>query len=75
MNALSHQLRHPPGPPGLHGPHMYAQRMAMDPRFAYPAHIRRHGDPSLNHVPRNFNMQVLILMQYCLVASHLNKTV
>ncbi|AWP08820.1 putative cat eye syndrome critical region protein 2 [Scophthalmus maximus] len=60
MRGMYHpgqQLRHPPGPPGLHGPHMYAQRMAMDPRFAYPAHIRRHGDPSLNHVPRNFNMQ------------------
>ncbi|KAE8296570.1 Cat eye syndrome critical region protein 2 [Larimichthys crocea] len=48
------QLRHPHGP---HGPHMYAQRMAMDPRFAYPAHIPRHGDPSLNHLPHNFNMQ------------------
>ncbi|GLD68400.1 cat eye syndrome critical region protein 2, partial [Lates japonicus] len=51
------QLRHPPGPPGPHGPHMYAQRMAMDPRFAYPAHIPRHGDPNLNRLPRNFNMQ------------------
>ncbi|XP_033997334.1 cat eye syndrome critical region protein 2 homolog [Trematomus bernacchii] len=48
------QLHRPPGP---HGPHMYGQRMAMDPRFAYPAHIPRHGDPSLNHMPHNFNMQ------------------
>ncbi|KAK1888512.1 Cat eye syndrome critical region protein 2 [Dissostichus eleginoides] len=51
------QLHRPPGPPGPHGPHMYGQRMAMDPRFAYPAHIPRHGDPSLNHMPHNFNMQ------------------
>ncbi|XP_044049359.1 cat eye syndrome critical region protein 2 isoform X2 [Siniperca chuatsi] len=51
------QLRRPPGPLGPHGPHMYAQRMAMDPRFAYPAHIPRHGDPSLNRLPHNFNMQ------------------
>ncbi|KAG7521553.1 cat eye syndrome critical region protein 2 [Solea senegalensis] len=53
MRGMYHpgqQLRHP-------GPHMYAQRMAMDPRFAYPAHISRHGDPNLNHFPRNFNMQ------------------
>ncbi|XP_049429400.1 cat eye syndrome critical region protein 2 isoform X3 [Epinephelus fuscoguttatus] len=47
----------PPGPPGPHGPHMYGQRMAMDPRFAYPGHIPRHGDPGLNHLPHNFNMQ------------------
>uniref|UniRef100_A0AAQ4R1U3 CECR2 histone acetyl-lysine reader n=1 Tax=Gasterosteus aculeatus aculeatus TaxID=481459 RepID=A0AAQ4R1U3_GASAC len=45
------------GPPGPHGPHMYGQRMAMDPRFSYPAHIPRHGDPSLNRLPHNFNMQ------------------
>ncbi|XP_022605691.1 cat eye syndrome critical region protein 2 [Seriola dumerili] len=54
------QLHRPPGPPGPHGPHgphMYAQRMAMDPRFAYPGHIPRHGDPNLNRLPRNFNMQ------------------
>lgn len=37
---------------------MYAQRMAMDPHFAYPAHIPRHGDPSLSRLPHNFNMQV-----------------
>lgn len=30
----------------------------MDPRFSYPAHIPRHGDPSLNRLPHNFNMQV-----------------
>ncbi|KAL6107125.1 cecr2 [Pungitius sinensis] len=43
---------------GPHGPHhMYGQRMAMDPRFSYPAHIPRHGDPSLNRLPHNFNMQ------------------
>ncbi|KAM3609444.1 uncharacterized protein V6R79_015019 [Siganus canaliculatus] len=48
------QLCRPPGP---HGPHMYAQRMAMDPRFAYTAHIPRHGDPSINRMPHNFNMQ------------------
>ncbi|XP_075938189.1 chromatin remodeling regulator CECR2 [Anarhichas minor] len=51
------QLLRPPGPHGPHGPHMYGQRMAMDPRFSYPAHISRHGDPSLNHLPHNFNMQ------------------
>ncbi|KAM7414152.1 hypothetical protein PAMA_019124 [Pampus argenteus] len=51
------QLRRPPGPHGPHGPHMYAHRMAMDPRFAYPAHIPRHGDPSLNRLPHNYNMQ------------------
>ncbi|XP_031141207.2 cat eye syndrome critical region protein 2 isoform X1 [Sander lucioperca] len=51
------QLRRPPGPPGPQGPHLYGQRMAMDPRFAYQAHIPRHGDPSLNHLPHNFNMQ------------------
>ncbi|XP_059190683.1 chromatin remodeling regulator CECR2 [Centropristis striata] len=45
------QLHHP------HGPHMYGQRMAMDPRFSYPAHIPRHGDPSMNRLPHNFNMQ------------------
>ncbi|XP_077953641.1 chromatin remodeling regulator CECR2-like [Gasterosteus aculeatus] len=45
------------GPPGPHGPHMYGQRMAMDPRFSYPAHIPRHGDPSLNRLPHNFNIQ------------------
>lgn len=37
---------------------MYSQRMAMDPRFAYPAHIPRHRDPNLSHLPHNFNMQV-----------------
>lgn len=58
FSLLSYQLRRPPGPHGLHGPHIYAQRMAMDPRFAYPAHIPRHGDPSLNRLPHNYNMQV-----------------
>ncbi|XP_023124912.2 chromatin remodeling regulator CECR2 isoform X1 [Amphiprion ocellaris] len=51
------QLRHPAAPPGPHGPHMYAQRMAMDPRFAYPVHISRHGDPNLNRLPHSFSMQ------------------
>ncbi|XP_068613303.1 chromatin remodeling regulator CECR2-like [Brachionichthys hirsutus] len=51
------QRYHRPGPTGPHGPHMFAQGMAMDPRFAYPAHIPRHGDPSLNRLPHNFNMQ------------------
>lgn len=37
---------------------MYGQRLAMDPRFGYPAHIPRHGDPSLSRLPHNFNMQV-----------------
>lgn len=37
---------------------MYAQRMAMDPRFAHPAHIPRHRDPNLSRLPHNFNMQV-----------------
>lgn len=37
---------------------MYAQRMTMDPRFAYPVHISRHRDPNLNQLPHNFNMQV-----------------
>ncbi|XP_077372027.1 uncharacterized protein cecr2 isoform X2 [Festucalex cinctus] len=39
------------------GPHMYAHRMGMDPRFAYPGHIPRHGEPSSNRLPHNFNMQ------------------
>ncbi|XP_030221299.1 cat eye syndrome critical region protein 2 [Gadus morhua] len=48
------------GPPGPHGPPMYSQRMAMDPRFAYSAqgaHIPRHGDPGLHRMPHNFSMQ------------------
>ncbi|XP_024121054.1 cat eye syndrome critical region protein 2 homolog [Oryzias melastigma] len=49
------QFHHPAGP---HGPHMYGQRMTMDPRFTYPVHIPRHGDPNLNHMPQSFNMQV-----------------
>ncbi|XP_019749535.1 cat eye syndrome critical region protein 2 isoform X2 [Hippocampus comes] len=40
-----------------HGPHMYTHSMGMDPRFAYPGHIPRHGDPSLNRLPHNFSMQ------------------
>uniref|UniRef100_A0A3B3CPU9 Bromo domain-containing protein n=2 Tax=Oryzias melastigma TaxID=30732 RepID=A0A3B3CPU9_ORYME len=48
------QFHHPAGP---HGPHMYGQRMTMDPRFTYPVHIPRHGDPNLNHMPQSFNMQ------------------
>ncbi|XP_041853154.1 cat eye syndrome critical region protein 2 isoform X2 [Melanotaenia boesemani] len=51
------QLHHSTGPSGPHGPHMYAQRMAMDPRFSYPVHIPRHGDPNLNRLPHSFNMQ------------------
>ncbi|KAF6731272.1 hypothetical protein FQA47_008967 [Oryzias melastigma] len=43
------QFHHPAGP---HGPHMYGQRMTMDPRFTYPVHIPRHGDPNLNHMPQ-----------------------
>ncbi|KAK2841968.1 hypothetical protein Q5P01_012168 [Channa striata] len=51
------QLRRPPGP---HGPLMYGQRMAMDPRFAYPANIPSHGNPNYNHnLPHNFNMQMV----------------
>ncbi|XP_026220809.1 cat eye syndrome critical region protein 2 isoform X2 [Anabas testudineus] len=48
------QLCRPPGP---HGPHMYGQRMAMDPRFAYLSHMPRHGDPNYNRLPHNFNIQ------------------
>lgn len=44
--------------PNANGAHMYAPRMAMDPRFGYQTHIPRHGSPSLSHVPHNFNMQV-----------------
>ncbi|XP_061532334.1 LOW QUALITY PROTEIN: chromatin remodeling regulator CECR2 [Phycodurus eques] len=51
------QFHRPPGPPGPHGLRMYAHRMGMDPRFAYPGHIPRHGDPDFNHLPHNFNMQ------------------
>lgn len=39
---------------------MYGQRMAMDPRFAYRAHMPRHGDPNYNRLPHNFNIQVYI---------------
>lgn len=56
-NFLSYQLCRPPGP---HGPHMYGQRMAMDPRFAYLSHMPRHGDPNYNRLPHNFNIQVYI---------------
>ncbi|KAF3689089.1 Cat eye syndrome critical region protein 2 [Channa argus] len=48
------QLRRTPGP---HGPLIYGQRMAMDPRFAYPANIPGNGDPNYKHLPHNFNMQ------------------
>lgn len=58
FSLLSHFILQLPRHPGPHGPHMYAHRMAMDPRFTYPAHIPRHGDPSLNRLPHNFNMQV-----------------
>lgn len=44
--------------PNANGAHMYAPRMAMDPRFGYPTHIPRHGNPSLSHIPHNFTMQV-----------------
>ncbi|KAM3870083.1 chromatin remodeling regulator CECR2 [Diretmus argenteus] len=57
MRGMYHpgqQLHRPPGP---HGPPMYAHRMAMDPRFAYPGHMPRHGDPNVNRMPHNFNMQ------------------
>uniref|UniRef100_A0A665UJ73 Cat eye syndrome critical region protein 2 homolog n=1 Tax=Echeneis naucrates TaxID=173247 RepID=A0A665UJ73_ECHNA len=54
MYHPGHQLHRPPGP---HGPHMYTETVAMDPRFAYAAHIPRHRDTNLNHLPRNFNMQ------------------
>ncbi|XP_054632188.1 chromatin remodeling regulator CECR2 isoform X2 [Dunckerocampus dactyliophorus] len=55
--GIYQHLHRPPGPPGPHGPHMYAHRMGMDPRFAYPGHIPRHGDPNLNRLPHSFNMQ------------------
>ncbi|CAN9498724.1 unnamed protein product [Ophioblennius macclurei] len=48
------QLCRPPGP---HGPHMYDQRIPMDPRFGYQVRIPRHGDPNFNHMSSNFNMQ------------------
>ncbi|XP_041652020.1 cat eye syndrome critical region protein 2 homolog [Cheilinus undulatus] len=54
------QLHRPPGPPGPHGPHgpyMYGQRMTMDPRFAYPGHMPRHGEAGFNRLPHDFNMQ------------------
>ncbi|XP_056138378.1 chromatin remodeling regulator CECR2 [Lampris incognitus] len=57
MYHAGQQLHRPPGP---HGPPMYAQRMAMDPCFAYPgqgAHIPSHGDPNLTPLPHNFSMQ------------------
>lgn len=44
--------------PNANGAHMYAPRMPMDSRFGYPTYSPRHGNPSLNHVPPNFNMQV-----------------
>lgn len=44
--------------PNTNGAQMYAPGMPMDPRFGYQPHIPRHGNPSLNHVPHNFNMQV-----------------
>uniref|UniRef100_A0A3P9Q8T4 Cat eye syndrome critical region protein 2 n=1 Tax=Poecilia reticulata TaxID=8081 RepID=A0A3P9Q8T4_POERE len=36
---------------------MFAQRMAMDPRFGYPVHIPRPGDPNFSRYPHSFNMQ------------------
>ncbi|KAK6319978.1 hypothetical protein J4Q44_G00090850 [Coregonus suidteri] len=52
------QLQRPPIP---HGPHMYGQRMAMDPRYAYPhpgqGHMPRPGDPNAHHMPQHYNMQ------------------
>uniref|UniRef100_A0A8C6VZG6 Bromo domain-containing protein n=1 Tax=Nothobranchius furzeri TaxID=105023 RepID=A0A8C6VZG6_NOTFU len=45
-------------PTGSNGPQMYAQRVPMDPRFAYPVHIPRHGEPSFSHLPHSYNMQV-----------------
>lgn len=49
------QLRPPAGP---HDPQMFTQRIAMDPRFGYPVHIPRHGDPNLSRYPHSFAMQV-----------------
>ncbi|KAK5601172.1 hypothetical protein CRENBAI_003108 [Crenichthys baileyi] len=51
------QLRPPAGPPGPLGPQIYTQRMPMDPRFGYPVHIPRHGDPNFSRYPHSFNMQ------------------
>ncbi|XP_038162138.1 cat eye syndrome critical region protein 2 isoform X1 [Cyprinodon tularosa] len=48
------QLRPPAGP---HDPQMFTQRIAMDPRFGYPVHIPRHGDPNLSRYPHSFAMQ------------------
>ncbi|XP_028306266.1 cat eye syndrome critical region protein 2 [Gouania willdenowi] len=48
------QIHHHLGP---HGRHIYGPRMAMDPRFTYPVNMHRHGDPSMNHMPHNLNMQ------------------
>lgn len=40
-----------------HGPHMYGQRMPMNPHFNYPHHMPRNGDPSMNRLPHSLNMQ------------------
>ncbi|KAM9376684.1 chromatin remodeling regulator CECR2 [Pholidichthys leucotaenia] len=48
------QLHQPSGP---YGSHMYGQRMPVDPRFGYPVHLPRPGDPNFNRLPHNFNMQ------------------
>lgn len=63
---LSGQLHRP------HGPQMYTHSMGMDPRFAYPGHIPRHGDPSLNRLPHNFSMQVQSLVNLCFGVNCLN---
>lgn len=40
------------GPVDPNSPHMYGQRMAMDPRFGYPGHVPRHPG-----MPPNYPMQ------------------
>ncbi|XP_028813960.1 cat eye syndrome critical region protein 2 isoform X2 [Denticeps clupeoides] len=46
------QLHHPAG---SLGPGMFVQRMMIDPRYPYPG--QRPGDPGLQRMPHNFNMQ------------------
>nr|XP_061812940.1 chromatin remodeling regulator CECR2-like [Nerophis lumbriciformis] len=52
------QLHRYPGPTDSQGPQMYAHRMGMEhQRFAYPGHIPRLGDPNMNRLPHNYNIQ------------------
>ncbi|XP_021172325.2 cat eye syndrome critical region protein 2 isoform X1 [Fundulus heteroclitus] len=51
------QLRPAAGPAGPHGPQMYGQRIAMDPRFGYPVHLPRPGEPNFSRYPHSFNLQ------------------